>query len=68
MIRNWNDQLQLAELDYTLGLSVFWTNYPMTTNPLRREWLPTPVFSPGEVRGQRSLEAQSVGLQRVGHD
>ena len=23
--------------------------------PWRREWLPTPVFLPGEVRGQRSL-------------
>jgi len=23
--------------------------------PWRREWLPTPVFLPGEFRGQRSL-------------
>ena len=24
-------------------------------NPWRREWLPTPVFLPGEFHGQRSL-------------
>ena len=24
-------------------------------DPLRREWLPTPVFLPGESHGQRSL-------------
>ena len=33
-------------------------------DPFRREWLPTPVFLPGELYGQRSL----VGLQRVGRD
>ena len=27
--------------------------------PLRREWLPTPVFLPGEFQGQRSLEGYS---------
>ena len=31
----------------------------------RREWLPTPVFLPGEFHGQRS--GRSMGLQRVGH-
>jgi len=25
--------------------------------PWRREWLPTPVFLPGEFHGQRSLES-----------
>ena len=30
--------------------------------PWRREWLPTPVFLPGESHGQRSL-AGSMGLQ-----
>ena len=30
--------------------------------PWRREWLPTPVFWPGEFHGQ------SMGSQRVGHD
>ena len=35
----------------------------------RREWLPTPVFLPGEFHGQRNLvEIQSMGSQRVGHD
>ena len=36
--------------------------------PLRREWLPTPIFSSGEFHGQRSLgELQSMGLQTVRH-
>ena len=29
------------------------------TIPWRREWLPTPVFLPGESHGQRSLEGYS---------
>ena len=32
-------------------------------DPLRREWLPTPVFLPGESHGQRSLE----GYRPLGH-
>ena len=38
--------------------------------PGRRAWQPTPVFLPGESRGQRSLEGyqQSIGLHRVTHD
>ena len=35
--------------------------------PLRREWLPAPVFLPGKSHEQRSLTG-SIGLQRVGHD
>ena len=36
--------------------------------PWRREWLPTPVFLPGESRGQRSLADYSLwDLQRVEH-
>ena len=27
--------------------------------PWRREWLPTPIFSPGESHGQRSLACYS---------
>ena len=30
--------------------------------PLKRDWLPTPVFLPGEFHGQRSL----VGVQSMG--
>ena len=38
-------------------------------DPWRREWLPIPVFLPGEFRGQRSLMGPSLwGLQRVRHD
>ena len=38
--------------------------------PWKREWLPTPVFLPGEHHGQRSLVGyiQSMGSQRVGYD
>ena len=37
--------------------------------PWRREWLPTPVFLPGESHGQRSLVGYSPwGPKRVGHD
>ena len=41
--------------------------------PWRREWLPTPVFLPGEeFHGQRSLVGYSpwgfMGSQRVRHD
>ena len=32
-------------------------------DPLRRDWHPTPVFSPGESHGQRSL----VGYSQWGH-
>ena len=33
-------------------------------SPLRREWLPTPVFMPGEFHGQRSL----AGYSPWGHE
>ena len=38
--------------------------------PWRREWLPTPVFVPGESHGQRSLVGYSpcMGSQRVRHN
>ena len=35
----------------------------------RREWQPTPVFSPGKSHGQNSLEGYSPWVgKRVGHD
>ena len=36
--------------------------------PWRREWLPTPVFLPGEFHGQRSLEGYSPWGHRVRND
>ena len=30
-------------------------------DPLEKEWLPTPVFLPGEFHGQRSLMGHSPG-------
>ena len=38
-----------------------------TRTAWRREWLPTPVLSPGEFHGQRSLAATARGVA-VGHD
>ena len=38
------------------------------TIPWRREWLPIPVFLPGEFHGQRSLAGYSPWGHRVGHD
>ena len=32
--------------------------------PLRREWLPTPVFLPGESQSQRSLEATAHAVAK----
>ena len=38
-------------------------------SPWRRNWQPTPVFLPGESRGQRGLVGFSPGVcKRVGHD
>ena len=37
--------------------------------PWRRKWQPTPVFSPGQAHGQRSLAVYGAwGRKRVGHD
>ena len=36
--------------------------------PWRREWLLTPVFSPVEFQGQRSLVGYFMGSQRVEQD
>jgi len=32
--------------------------------PWRREWLPTPVFLPGELHGHRSLAGYSHGISK----
>ena len=37
-------------------------------DPLEEESTPTPVFSPGEPQGQRSLQATVQGSQRLGHN
>ena len=36
--------------------------------PCRREWLPSPVFLPGEFHEQRSLAGYSQWVHRVRHD
>ena len=36
--------------------------------PWRREWLPTPVFFPGEFHGDRSLKAEFTKSQTRGRD
>ena len=40
-----------------------WVRSQVGKIPWRREWLPTPVFMPGESHGQRILG----GLSPVGH-
>ena len=45
-----------------------WVRFLDGKIPWGRAWQPTPVFSPGECHGQRSLEGWSMGSQRVGHD
>ena len=37
-------------------------------DPLEKTWQPTPVFLPGEVHGQKSLEAYSPRGRRVRRD
>ena len=36
--------------------------------PWRREWLPTPVFFPGEFHGEGPGGLQSMGSQRAEHN
>ena len=36
--------------------------------PLEREWLPTPVFLPGESQGKGAWWATVVGSHRVRHE
>ena len=36
--------------------------------PWRRDWLPTPIFLPGEFHGQKPGGLHSQGSQRVRHD
>ena len=38
-----------------------WFDPWVRKTPRRREWIPTPVFLPGESHGQRSLEGYSPG-------
>ena len=37
--------------------------------PWKMEWLPTPVFQPKKLHGEKEAgRLQSIGLQRVKHD
>ena len=47
----------------------FCENVVPKNKPMGREWLPTPVFLPGEFHGQRSLVGYSPwGRKSVSHD
>ena len=48
--------------DWATSLSLF------TFMHWRRKWQPTPVFSPGESHGRRSLVGCRLWGRRVGHD
>ena len=53
----------LPALQETLVQSLGWEDH------WRREWLPMPVFLPGESPwAEEPGGLQSMGLQRVGHD
>ena len=60
-VRHWRTGVQCGKprFDWSLG----WKD------PLKRKWLPTPVFLPGEFHGQRSrLKYMGyMGSQRVGY-
>ena len=47
-----------STLVQSLGQKILW----------RREWLPTPVFLPGEFHGEEPGGLQSMGSQRVRHN
>ena len=52
-----------------LGLIQVWVDPTWLGKiPWRREWLPTPVFLPGEFHGQRSLGGYILWSRRVRHD
>ena len=47
----------------------FLGSIPGWQDPLEKEWLPAPVFLPGEFQRHRRLVGHTVrGSQRVGHD
>ena len=45
-----------------------WFDHWIGKIPWRRKWLPSPVFWPGNVHGQRSLAGYSPWDCRVGHN
>ena len=55
MVKNW------LVMQKTQVRSLGWED------PLEREWLPTPVFFPGESQGQRSLAGYSPWGCKVPH-
>ena len=42
-----------------------WIDPQVEKVPWGREWLPTPVFLPGELHGQRSLQAIARGFAEL---
>ena len=50
----------MKRIKYPLQLIHYWTPSPPHFLLWRREWLPTPVFLPGESHGQRSLADYSL--------
>ena len=41
------------------AIQELWVRFLVWGDPWRREWLPTPLFLPGESHGQRSLAGYS---------
>ena len=51
----WCKKSMEGEREETITWSIFWWCPWVGKIPWRREWLPTPIFLPGEFHGQRSL-------------
>ena len=72
--RKWNFRKKIKVIDSMVKHLLQWGRPGFDTwvgkIPWRREWLPTPVFLPGESHGKHSCHGilQYVGLQRIAHD
>ena len=70
------DSHDLSVLSLGVGLSklsiFIWVNFRKLCFPKilfwRRKWQPTPVFLPGESRGQKSLVGHSLSCHKESHD
>ena len=58
---------QFENINSSLALSLLYGTVSIYMTTWRRKWQPTPVFSPGEFHGQRSLAGHSPWGCKVGH-
>ena len=66
---SWHSLQRLTDQQYLQILQETFRFHPwIRTIPWRREWLPSPVFLPGEFDGQKSLVGYSPWGRRAGRD